>query len=139
GAATAKVNGWRTSVGNNGFNAMADWIDNPMKADFARMQGVLIGIAGTAFLITMRSRFTAWPFHPIGYAIAGTYTMNWLWCATLIGWLVKLMIIRYGGMKTYKQLIPFFIGLILGDYITGSVWAIYGSILGVHTYRAFPI
>ena len=139
GAATAKVNNWRTWVGTQPFNSMKDWMDNPAKPDVARMQGVLLGVMGTAFLIAMRSRFTWWPFHPIGYAIAGTYTMNWLWCATLIGWVVKSMIIRYGGMKTYKRFIPFFIGLILGDYITGSVWAIYGSITGVHTYRAFPI
>ena len=28
-----------------------------------------------------RQRFIWWPFHPIGYAIAGTATMEWLWCA----------------------------------------------------------
>ena len=42
-------------------------------------------------------------------------------------------------MKSYRRFIPFFIGLILGDYITGCAWAIYGSILGIKTYRAFPI
>ncbi len=139
GAATAKVNGWRTWVGTQPFTAMKDWMDNPTKPDVPRMQGVLLGVMGTAFLMTMRSRFTWWPFHPIGYAIAGTYTMTWLWCATLVGWLIKSIVIKYGGMKTYKLLIPFFIGLILGDYITGSVWAIYGSLTGIHTYRAFPI
>jgi len=65
--------------------------------------------------------------------------MEWLWCATLVGWLIKLLVVRYGGMKSYRQFIPFFIGLILGDYITGCTWAIYGSMLGIKTYRAFPI
>ncbi len=139
GAATAKVNDWRTSMGKVPWQTLKDWVDNPTRPDLARMQGVGIGLVVTAFLMAMRARFTWWPFHPIGYAVAGTFTMNWLWCATLVGWLIKLLVIRYGGMKSYRRYIPFFIGLILGDYITGSVWAIYGSLLGVHTYRAFPI
>ncbi len=139
GAATAKVNGWRTDMGNVPWRAMKDWIDTPLKPDMSRLEGVGLGFIVTAFLTVMRVRFTWWPFHPIGYAVAGTDTMTWLWCATLVGWGLKSIIIRYWGMKSYKRFIPFFIGLILGDYITGSVWAIYGSILGIRTYRAFPI
>jgi hypothetical protein len=139
GAATAKVNSWRTDMGNAPWRALKDILDTPTKPDLPRIEGVGIGMLATAFLLAMRSRFTWWPFHPIGYAIAGTFTMSWLWCATLVGWLIKVLVIRYGGMKSYRNYIPFFIGLILGDYITGGVWAIYGSLLGVQTYRAFPI
>lgn len=139
GAATAHVNDWRTSMGSVPWNTIKDWGDNPTRPDMPRLEGVSFGLFGTIALMLLRQRFLWWPFHPIGYAVAGTSTMSWLWCATLVGWLIKSLIIRYGGMKTYKRAIPFFIGLILGDYITGSVWAIYGSITGVTTYRAFPI
>lgn len=139
GAATAKVNTWRTDMGSVPWRTLKDIVDNPTKPDSFRMQGVGLGFLVTAFLVSMRQRFTWWPFHPIGYAVAGTATMEWLWCATLVGWLIKLLVVRYGGMKSYRQFIPFFIGLILGDYITGCTWAIYGSMLGIKTYRAFPI
>ena len=139
GASSAVVNSWRTDMGNAPWRTMKDWLDNSTKPDFPRLQGVVIGMIATGVLIGLRQRFPWWPFHPIGYAVAGTFTMNWLWCATLVGWLVKALVIRYGGMKTYRAWIPFFIGLILGDYITGGVWAIYGSITGIQTYRAFPI
>jgi hypothetical protein len=139
GAATAKVNGWRTDMGSVPWQTMKDWIDNPTRPDLPRLEGVAIGFVATAFLLVMRSRFTWWPFHPIGYAISGTFTMSWLWCATLVGWGIKSIVIRYGGMKSYRRALPFFIGLILGDYITGGAWAIYGSLLGIQTYRAFPI
>jgi hypothetical protein len=139
GAATAKVNGWRTDMGSVPWRSLKDILDNPTKPDLPRLEGVGVGFIVTAFLLAMRSRFTWWPFHPIGYAIAGTFTMSWLWCATLVGWLIKALVIRYGGMKSYRNFIPFFIGLILGDYITGGAWAIYGSLLGIETYRAFPI
>lgn len=139
GAATAKVNDWRTSMGSVPWRQMKDILDTPVKADLARLQGVGLGFIVTGALVVLRQKFVWWPFHPIGYAIAGTATMDWLWCATLMGWIIKSLVVRYGGMENYRQLIPFFIGLILGDYITGSVWAIYGSILGIQTYRAFPI
>lgn len=139
GAATAKVNDWRTSVGSTPWRTLKDWIDNPTRPDMPRLEGVGVGFVVTAFLTAMRTRFTWWPFHPIGYAVAGTFTMPWLWCATFVGWVLKMLIIRYGGMSSYRKHLPFFLGLILGDYITGSTWAIYGSISGVRTYRAFPI
>lgn len=139
GAATAKVNNWRTDMGNVPWRTMADWINNPQEPDIPRMQATFVGAGVSSFLILMRQRMLWWPFHPIGYAISGTFTMPWLWCATFVGWVCKLLIIRYGGMRTYKTWIPFFIGLILGDYITGSLWAIFGSITGIQTYRAFPI
>lgn len=139
GAATAKVNDWRTYMGKVPWTTLKDWLDNPVRPNLARMEGVGVGMLVTAFLLFMRTRFVWWPFHPIGYAVSGTFTMAWLWCATLVGWLLKALIIRYGGMSSYRRYLPFFIGLVLGDYITSSVWAIYGSVTGVHTYRCFPI
>ena len=139
GAATAHVNDWRTNMGKVPWQTLQDWLNNPLRPDLPRMQGVGVGALVTAFLMAMRQRFVWWPFHPVGYAVAGTFTMPWLWFPTLLGWLIKLLTIRYGGMKGYRRGIPFFIGLILGDYVTGSLWAIYGSVTGVTTYRAFPI
>ena len=55
-------------------------------------------------------------------------TMPWLWCATFVGWGVKSLVIRYGGMKTYRAWIPFFIGLIIGPVVlvtTGSLLKIF--------------
>jgi len=43
--------------------------------------------------------------------------MNWLWCPTFVGWLIKMLVQRYLGMKGFRAGIPFFIGLILGDYV----------------------
>ncbi len=139
GAASAKVNSWRTGIGEQVWSTTTHWLDNSMHPRYGRLEGVAAGMLFTIFLYQMRSRFIAWPFHPIGYALSGTFTMDWIWCATFIGWSVKALITRYGGMQSYRRYIPFFIGLILGDYITGSLWAIYGASLGITTYRCFPI
>ncbi len=138
GAATGNVNSWRTNIGSVPFNVLSDWIKNPTPFDMSRVYGVLAGMGITGFLMVMRTRFLAWPFHPIGYVLAETSTMLWLWCPTLVGWLIKLVILRYGGIGLFRRAIPFFIGLILGDYVIASLWALLGLYLGIPTYRAFP-
>ena len=139
GAATGNVNDWRTNVGSESFYGLSGWIKNPGHFEPTRLLAVIGGTLFTGFLMAMRLRFFWWPFHPVGYVLAETFTMNWLWCPTLIGWLIKLIVQRYAGIKGFRAGIPFFIGLILGDYVVSSVWALIGLYLGIPTYRAFPI
>ena len=47
-----------------------------------------------------------------------------------IGWLVKSMLLKYGGLKQFRQAKPFFFGLVLGDCFIGGVWAVFGMIVG---------
>ena len=84
-----------------------------------------------------RAASVAWPFHPAGYALAVSFAMNYFWFAFFISWAIKSLIVRYGGMKFHNQAVPFFLGLILGDYVMGSIWAIIGPVLGVQTYKIF--
>ncbi len=51
--------------------------------------------------------------------------------------MLKLLILRYGGLKLYRDSLPFFLGLILGDFTIGSIWAIGGPLMGIQTYRIF--
>lgn len=139
GAGTANVDSWRTSMGNSPWNILSGWVNSPEQWDWPRLVGLGAGIAITGLLSAGRASFIWWPFHPSGYALAGTFTMPWLWSATFFGWVIKLLILRYGGMPAYRTAFPFFIGLILGDYVTGSLWAICGLLLGVSTYRVAPI
>jgi hypothetical protein len=139
GAATAHVDSWRSSMGSAPWKLLSGWVNSGMKPDWPRLEGVGAGMVVTALLMAGRARFLWWPFHPIGYVLAGTFTMPWLWCPTLIGWLLKWCLIRGGGMKLHRAAMPFFLGLILGDYVAGSLWALYGCVSGVPTYRVMPI
>ena len=138
GAASGNVNNWRTNVGSTPFNLLADWIKNPTPFDFNRVYGMAAGMGITGFLMVMRTRFLCWPFHPVGYVIAETNTMYWLWCPTFVGWLIKALVLRYGGISAFRKGIPFFIGLLLGDYVIASLWALVGLYLNIPVYRAFP-
>lgn len=139
GAATGNVNTWRTSVGTTPFRLLSDWIKNPTGFEMPRVYGVIGGFVVTGFLMAMRLRFLWWPLHPVGYVLAETSTMYWLWSPTLIGWVIKALVLRYGGISLFRRSIPLFIGLILGDYVISCLWTILGLYLHIPTYRCFPI
>ena len=44
---------------------------------------------------------------------------------------------RYGGLAAYRRFLPFFLGLVLGDCVMGSVWALISLALNVRTYNFF--
>ena len=139
GAASAKVNDWRTGQGHYGFDELQGWLNNPKPVDTARIGGAVVGLVVVSLLTLMRTQFVWWPLHPIGYAVGNTDTMTWIWFATFLGWLFKTLILRYGGIRIYRQALPFFIGLVLGDYAISGLWSLYFLATGHAGYRTFPI
>ncbi len=138
GAGTANVEQWRTNMGRAPFSTATFYIENKSRADTAGTMAIVFGVLVVFFLSAMRTRFIWFPFHPAGYVLANTGTMYWLWCPFLIAWLCKVIITRYAGIKGYRAALPFFLGLVLGDYVTSGMWALAGSILHMRMYRCFP-
>jgi len=116
------------------FGMLKTWLEVPTDPTPAASYAILAGFLFSLFLLGMRLRFLSWPFHPIGFAISSSWSINLVWTCLFISWLVKLIMIRYGGLKLYRQALPFFLGLILGDCLVGSVWALIGIVLGIPTY-----
>ncbi len=56
------------------------------------------------------------------------------WSSVLLGWLIKVIIVKFFGMKANRRAVPFFLGLILGDYVVSSSWTLVGTIFGIPTY-----
>ena len=90
-----------------------------------------IGALFTAFLYVMRTRYWWWPFHPLGYAMGAWWTGTIWWSMFLVGWLIKSAVVRYGGMRLFRRVRPFFIGLILGEFVTALLWALISPTLGI--------
>lgn len=80
--------------------------------------GWMIFGALIVWLIVMgRSRFLWFPFHPLGFLVAPTYPITQLWFSFFCGWLIKTLMMKYGGSDSYVRLRPFMIGLILGNAV----------------------
>ncbi|MFC1582630.1 DUF6785 family protein [Planctomycetota bacterium] len=77
----------------------------------------IIGFIIMAFLMMMRNRFVWWPLHPVGFPFATAPSIMRTWFSIFIGWLIKLLIIKYGGAKLFNHLKPVFLGLIVGSVI----------------------
>jgi hypothetical protein len=135
--AGAKAAGFKSWVGSESYDRLSNWIRQPQPAASTGMYFVIGGFLLTVALYAMRTTFVWWPFHPAGYALALSYAMEYFWFPVFIAWLCKFVIIRYGGVSLYRSAIPFFLGLILGDYTIGSIWAIVGPLLGIPTYKIY--
>ena len=61
--------------------------------------------------------------------------MNWLWISLVISTIAKWLIIKQGGLQLHRKAVPFFLGLILGEFVAGSLWSFYG--MATET-RIFP-
>lgn len=83
-----------------------------------------LGVGVMFFLMFMRNRFLWWPLHPIGFAISPNCRIDALWFTIFFAWFLKTLILRYGGPKRYNSTIPFFLGLILGQYTCAGTWFI---------------
>lgn len=138
GAATAKVRGWYTSVGQSPYRRLASWAGYPQPNDWVGLGGSLGGAAMALLLGALRQRIPGWPFHPIGYAIANTPSMDYLWVPFLVAWLLKLLVLRYGSINLYRKLVPLFLGAILGDLAVPALWGLYGTVVARQMYMFFP-
>ncbi|MBC8102027.1 MAG: hypothetical protein H7Z41_05505 [Cytophagales bacterium] len=116
------------------YNRLNGWIQAPSKPNTGAMGAMGIGFLFCAALMAARIQFPWWPLHPIGYAISSSWAINLVWMPLLIAWIVKGTVLRYGGNKLYSQLMPFFIGIILGQVVTGSAWHLLCLYLGVTPY-----
>ncbi|MCJ7823089.1 MAG: hypothetical protein MUQ26_08460, partial [Armatimonadetes bacterium] len=75
----------------------------------------VLGAAFVIFLATMRLRFWWWPFHPLGFVMCGSWSLVVYWFAIFVAWVVKSVVVHYGGLSGYARARPFFLGLILGE------------------------
>jgi hypothetical protein len=124
--------------GGEPWNRMDSWVKVPLPADTHRAIAVAVGFGGTILLNSLRMKIPWFPFHPVGYAVSSSWSVNLLWVPLLFAWLIKLLILRYGGLKLYRRVLPFFLGVILGECVVGSLWTIIGIVFDVPSYAFWP-
>jgi hypothetical protein len=136
--AAAKFNQGRWQ-GHEAFTQMEGWVtgtQNP-KPNISAILAMGVGLGSSLALIGARMRFFGFPFHPIGYAISSNWSIHLVWLPLFIAWFVKLLVMRYGGLATYRRFLPFFLGIILGDCVQGSFWGLMSLVFNVRMYQFF--
>ncbi len=119
-----------TRQANRTFADMARPIVDPLPAD---MRGWLFtGIGGLVegVLLWGHHRFYWWPLHPLGFIVSVGWLANQVWFSVLLAWVLKLSIVKWGGMPLYERAKPFFLGLILGEATAAGLWLCIDGALG---------
>ncbi len=137
GAATAHVNAWRIQKGSEPWVDLQGWLQNVKPPEGRAWGGVAFGIGFTLLLAALRARFAWFPLHPAAYALNMSFANEFFWGDMLVAWLLKFCLLRYGGSKLYRQALPLFLGLILGDFVTGAAWSIIGVAFHLNLFRTF--
>ena len=89
-----------------------------------------LGAAIMGGLMVAQYRFLWWPFHYLGYPISCVFGRMWL--GVFIAWIIKGVILKYGGITLFNRLKPFFLGLILGEAVVAGVWVIIDYFADMH-------
>ena len=124
--------------GQEYFGRLRNWIDYPTGTNWPAVLFMGIGFSVMMLLTYLRIRFFWLPLHPLGYVMANNQEMIDLWGPVLICLMVKWLILKHGGIRSYRRTVPFFLGLILGDYLMGCIWGIVSMALNVRTYEFYP-
>ncbi|MCD6351229.1 MAG: hypothetical protein J7M26_03820 [Armatimonadetes bacterium] len=131
---TAKMSFVARYFGWEPFNELAGWLRAERPPNVGKMFAYGVGFLFTLALMTLRVRFVWWPFHPVGYAISSSWSMNCLWLPIFIAWLAKWVLLRYAGFKAFQRAIPFALGLVLGEFIVGGGWLLAGILFHFNAY-----
>lgn len=135
GASSAKVVGPSVWFGHEAWNRMASWCTAPKPAEALSIWFTVGGLAFSLFLTYMRAQYTWWLFHPVGLAVSSSWAMGYMWFPLFIAWLCKVAILRAGGLNLYRKALPFFLGLIFGEFVVGELVNLVGLIFGLRIYQ----
>lgn len=124
------------------FNRLGSYLVQPLGTSYHALGAIAVGAVVTLALGALRFRFMWWPLHPLGYVFSGTM-QQWLyahmWFSIVLGWLFKVILVRYGGAKITQRARPLFLGLIVGDLLSGGLWALIDSIGGNRWYFIWAV
>jgi hypothetical protein len=112
-------------------------MENPRPANLIAPVAMAAGFCITLLLAAARTSFAGWPLHPVAYALSASWSIHLVWMPMLIAYLLKVAVLRYGGLRFYRRVLPLFYGLILGESIVGCSWSLIGLIFKVPSYNFF--
>jgi hypothetical protein len=82
-------------------------------------------------LMVARQRFVWWPIHPMSMPISAMWMTDIIMLSVFVSWLLKLVILKYGGPGLYSRGKPLFIGLVAGHFTSMCVWTVIDAFTGM--------
>jgi hypothetical protein len=108
------------------FTAAHKMISNPANAVPPHYGALALGAVIMFFVTVMRARFYWWPLHSLGFLMASTYPAQNLWFPFLIGWMTKVVVLKFGGGVMLRKVRQFWLGVIVGEATMVGISAVLG-------------
>jgi hypothetical protein len=130
-------NGYRwgaQEAGGDTADVVAQLVNKPHPPNIVAILFVILGFAMVLLLDFIRFRVPAFPLHPVGYALAMNFGLDYFWFGLLIVWIIKLFVERYYGLKGHEKLHQIALGIILAEFCAEAIWAFYAIYTRQATY-----
>jgi hypothetical protein len=85
-----------------------------------------------------RLRLPWWPLHPVLFLVWGTYPCSQFYFSFLLGWVIKAVLVKLAGARTYHATRPLMVGVIAGEMLAALAWILVGAIYYWQTGLAPP-
>ncbi|MXY49334.1 MAG: hypothetical protein F4Y38_08540 [Gemmatimonadetes bacterium] len=100
------------------YDDIVRWIRNanqlqPPEFLFMALGGVIMLV-----MTALTYRFPGWPLAPVGFTVAFADVTRLLMFSLFLAWLIKMLLLRLGGVTFYRRAQPFAWGVLVG-YTTG--------------------
>lgn len=93
-------------------------------------KGIAIGMVVTGILAILRSVFTWFPLHPLGYVIALTWFGRTMWLTCFVAWVIRLLVLKIGGAHSIRKgLVPFSVGMFIACITSTLIFDLIGIYL----------
>ena len=121
------------------FEYIAVKLNTPTTPNIEGWIHTILGGGIMTALMLARHHVLWWPLHPIGFPVGAVWLMDSLWFSIFLAWLVKLMVMKYGGPSLFRRIRPFFLGFILGQYVISGIWLFIDYLTGMTDNSVFWI
>ena len=118
-----------TQIPRDSMTLVSQFMSDKRGPDHVGLSAGSFGFLFTCVLALLRGRFFSFPLHPLGYAIGfSRRTIEWMWFSIFLGWAAKSITLKSGGLRLYRVVLPFFLGLLLGDFTAAGIFGIIGCL-----------
>ena len=131
GAVVVDRNGTLTGLPREFFTELASRLETPSHPSGMEYLWMLVGAVAVAVTSWLRLTFVWWPIHPLGLVMGTSYATRNLWFSLFLGWLFRMLTVRYSGLRGYLRFRPLFMGIVMGDVLGALLWDIVGFVTKV--------
>jgi hypothetical protein len=131
GLGSAKISRDTIFVARDTSEKLDSWLRAPAGPSWSGVEALGVGFGGTLLLMALKLRFPAWPVHPVAFPLAFGYPIDVMMPAIIAAFVIKLLVLRYGGLRAHRRAQPLFLGLLAGSATVALLRAIVFRSLGL--------